>query len=164
MRQHRIATLVATVIVLSLGIFAPSHAERDEEAKNKDIRHLMEVSGDVRAMRQTMIAMVDQLRPVLTDLPDEYWDEFKAAIMTDELPELMVPVYARHFTHDQILQLIEFYESPLGRLVVEKQPLIQLDAMGVGQNWGSKKAVAIMERLKEQGAVTETPDEESPEQ
>ena len=135
----------------------PDYALADSEGEDTDIRRLMQVSGDIQAMQQAMIAMADQLRQLTPELPDEFFDELKVAVLSDELFEMLVPVYARHFTHDEILQIIEFYEGPVGKKLVQRLPLIQQDAMGVGQRWAQKKGLEITESLRERGLLPSEP-------
>jgi len=43
--------------------------------------------------------------------------------------EEMVNIYDKHFTHEEIKDLIQFYESPTGKKLLEKNPEISKDLM-----------------------------------
>jgi hypothetical protein len=109
-------------------------------------------------MRQSLLSSLDGVRSLARELPDAFFDEMKAAAMSGELVELMIPVYERHFTHDEIRELIKIYESPIGQALVRKQPLLMQDAMSVGETWGKRKAEEIVRLLQERGV--EFPGEE----
>jgi hypothetical protein len=51
--------------------------------------------------------------------------------------DLIVPVYAKHFTHAEIKQLMAFYRTDLGKKVIHKLPVVMAEARDVGQKWGS---------------------------
>lgn len=157
----RLRSVALWLVVCCLGLPAIAQDVPDQASADKDaaIRKLIKVSGQSQAMKQVMLSMIDQMRPVLKDLPDEFFEEFKKAALSEELPELLVAVYDRHFSHEEILQLIDFYQSPIGRAMVERQPLIQQDSMGAGQAWGARKAQEIMARLKERGLIQGSPAE-----
>lgn len=147
------AVKLVVVFALALGAFCSlGFAEVGEDtAKQKDIRALMEASGELNNMRQAMLGMINSMRQTTPDAPAGFWDEFAKAVMTDELPSLLVPVYDRHFTHDQIRELITFWKSPTGRMLAEKQPLLQQDAMSVGEHWGQKVSMEIVSKLMGSG-------------
>ena len=149
--------LAVCALSLSLScLLAPSPVraeDADAESKRADARRLIEVSGTGLAMRQSLLSSLDGVRGLASELPDAFFDEMKAAAMTDELVDLMIPVYERHFTHDEIRELIRVYESPIGKTLVRKQPLLMQDAMGVGEAWGKRKAEEIVRKLQEGGVA-----------
>ena len=67
----------------------------------------------------------------------------------NELIEISIPSYDKHMTHDDIKQLLKFYNSPIGKKLIEKQPLILRDSMIVGQKWGMELNRRIQERIKD---------------
>jgi hypothetical protein len=144
-----LAALIATVAPLAGQEDTPAISPEREAA----ILRLLEVSGQAEMMQQAMVAMIDQMRPALPQLPDEFFTEFKQAALGDEMIDLIVPVMERHYTDEEIAELTRFFESPIGRKLVEKQPVVQQDAMAVGQAWGQRKAVEIVERLQERGVI-----------
>ena len=55
-------------------------------------------------------------------------------INSDESVAGLVNIYASHYTHDDILDLIEFYESPLGKKLLLEGPQIALESAQFGQS------------------------------
>ena len=70
---------------------------------------------------------------------------------SDSMIELVIPIYAKHFSHDEIKQLIAFYQSPIGKRLIEEQPAIAQEAMQVGQAWGQQIGQRIAQKLKDAG-------------
>ena len=64
----------------------------------------------------------------------------------------MVEIYDKHFTHDEIKDLIVFYESPTGKKILEKTPEITKDLMEAMMNdympEFQEKLMKELERLK----------------
>jgi uncharacterized protein len=64
--------------------------------------------------------------------------------------DLIVPVYDRNLTHDDIKELIRFYETPTGRKFVSVLPKITQESMAVGEKWGRDLAMRVMTKLQAQ--------------
>ena len=72
------------------------------------------------------------------------------ATMTEMVPlveERSVAIYAERFTLDELRQLIAFYRSPVGRLVLEKVPLVTSDIMVWLGGEMPKRMAPMMETL-----------------
>ena len=69
-------------------------------------------------------------------------------VHTDELIDLIVPVYDRNLTHDDVKELIRFYQSPTGRKFVSVLPKITQESMVVGEKWGRELAMKVMAKLQ----------------
>jgi hypothetical protein len=53
--------------------------------------------------------------------------------IVNEMLDAMVPLYARHFTADEIKQLAAFYRTPVGQKTMTEMPSLMMEAMQVGQ-------------------------------
>ena len=53
----------------------------------------------------------------------------------------IIPIYAKYFSEDDILQLIAFYETPLGQKMIEVMPQLTMDSM-------QSKVPELQEQLK----------------
>ena len=140
-------TILAGFAVLCVLAFAhPLHAQ-EGNTKEQDIHRLMELTGTVKVAEQLM----DQMMTVLgEDIVDkEFWDSFRAQVDTKELLRLTVPIYDKHFTHEEIKGLIAFYQSPLGAKVIEKMPAVAQESMVVGMEWGQDLAEKALEKMEE---------------
>ncbi len=130
-----------------------SSGDDDAAAKQRDIRRLLDLTGSGKLGVRVAGQMIDQFRTLHPNVPGEFWDEFKKEIKPDELNELVVPIYEKHFNHDDILELIRFYQSPVGQKLTTALPQITQEAMTAGQQWGQNLARKCQQRLKEKGYV-----------
>ncbi|MBB6001395.1 DUF2059 domain-containing protein [Arcicella rosea] len=70
-------------------------------------------------------------------------------------------MYTKYFTHSEIKELIAYHESPIGKKVIEKQPLILADSMQMGKEFGEKLGKKVYQQmLEEKGEEEETEEEE----
>ena len=143
-----------TAIVLSVVSLNISASSGEVKRDVTEVAHeLLRVTGagelGVRMMRQ----MIDVQRQTLPDVPDKFWQDFMAEVGPDDLNRLVVPVYARHFTVEEMESMIAFYRTPVGQKLVSKLPAITAESMAVGRQWGMELGVRIARKLKENDLV-----------
>lgn len=118
--------------------FTMSAIARD---KITDIKYLLKLVNS----EQVSDAMINSMIPVLKQQASEKIQENSAKekfnslmdTLIIEMKELsnklvneeLVNIYAKHFTHEEIKDLITFYESPIGRKILEKSLEITKELM-----------------------------------
>lgn len=153
---------------------APSAAAQSEAftsgsavdaAKEADIRQLLEVNGTKSLVRQAMDGMMASLSDLLrTNLKEtcgqtSNCDQF-AQLVVDQLKtdidasigkliDVEVPIYASHFSKEDIEALIQFYQTPLGQRLVMSLPEITKESQTAGEQLGQDLGEnAVREVLK----------------
>ncbi len=134
----RRAVTMALAALLALG----ASAEELTEAKRLDILKLQQLSGSKRIGQQATLRMIErmleQLRRNQPSLPDRAIQAVRQELekFVEEkffadggIVDQQAPIYDEHFTHDEILELIAFYESPIGRKLAQEQPAISVKLM-----------------------------------
>jgi hypothetical protein len=91
------------------------------------------------------------IKPMYPAVPEAVWADMRAEMRMDEFTGLIVPIYMKHLTDEDVRGMITFYESPLGRKLVQVQPLIIRDSMAAGRQWGEAAAGRVIRRLQEKG-------------
>ncbi|MCA9720150.1 MAG: DUF2059 domain-containing protein [Myxococcales bacterium] len=119
------------------------HARTEEES----VRRLLAVTGAERLGQQIMDATANQLRAT-PNLPPGFIDAFLKTARTDELVELLVPLYVKHLDQDTVEAAIAFYESPHGRALQGAQPLLLQESMQLGERWGREQAARALQELE----------------
>ena len=148
-------TVLATIGVLCvLGGAAraqsTAHSRPPETQKQKDIRKLLKITGSGELGTQVMGQMIGNMKKAMPQVPDKFWTDFMKEVHTDELVDLIVPVYDRNLTQGDVTELIHFYESPTGKKFVAVLPKITQESMGVGEKWGRDLAMKVMAKLQAQ--------------
>ena len=116
------------------------------------VQKMLSASGSEKTFKASISQMLSMMKQQKSEIPNEFWvtmeDEMKKTSMTD-LVDLLIPVYQKHLTLDDINQLISFYQSPVGKKFAEKTPFITQESMAAGQQWGMKIGQKIVEKIKE---------------
>lgn len=137
--------ILLLLVSFSLKVFA----EESSEDKTKDIRLLLELTGAEENSKQAIQNLINIMKKTAPAISDEYWKNFMKNLKTDVMINLLVPVYDKYFTHEDIKGMIEFYKTPLGKKIVSVQPSLTKDAMEIGQKWGIQISQQIMKDIQE---------------
>jgi len=110
--------------------------------KQKDIYKLISLTNASSLGKELMDALFKGLT-----LDAKFNQIIKEEMMSElnfgELGDLLVPVYDRNFTHEDIKSLIAFYETPIGKKLISVLPSVTKETMVVGQTWGEKMAIRL---------------------
>lgn len=141
----------ALFLVVFLCAAAPIFAERDEDR----VRYLIELSGGADIGVMIFENMMMSFRDTFPDVPGEFWDRMVDVVETDDLMDILVPIYRKHFTAEDVAGLIRFYESPLGRKLIEAQPDMTRESMVAGEEWGRTIAEKVIDMMASDGYYSE---------
>lgn len=160
----------AVLGLFALSCAAPAHAQQSAPApvavsrgpaadapvpaaKAATIRHLLELMGTVKVSQQMMSQMFSSMQTAMPQVPAEFWTKVHAGMKADELIDLIIPIYSKHYTQEELNGLVAFYESPLGQKVTAELPQIAQESMAAGQQWGQQKAQEIIGQLQQEQAA-----------
>jgi hypothetical protein len=115
------------------------------------ILEVLRLTDSAELGRQMMDQMLGSFEGASPGVPEEFWTRLRDELATDDLIELIVPIYARHLTEGELDALIAFYSSDHGRSIVKKMPRVMQESMSAGQEWGADIARQVMERLEASG-------------
>ena len=110
MKTRIIMWVVSLVLIGALNIVADEKSDSAAVSKRADIKRLMEVTDVSNLGIQIMNRLVLTMKKGRSEVP---WDDFMAEFDINEFIEMIIPIYEKHFTHEEIKQLIAFYESPI---------------------------------------------------
>jgi len=127
---------------------ATRQQQQDDAAKQADIRHLLAITGAGALANQSMDEVEKTIRPLLLNslpageyrdkLVDLFFEKFRLKRSGDQLVELIVPVYDKYYSDDEIKQMIQFYQTPLGQKMLSVLPKISAESQEAGQKWGEE--------------------------
>lgn len=154
--KHCIATVAAAASILLVpsaraqGPAATAPSRTTEQAA----RELVEVTGAAKMGSQVLAQMIPALRQAVPDAPADFWAEFSAEVKPDEIMDRVIPIYAKHFSLEELEQLLVFYRSPLGQKVIGEMPAVVSESMTVGQEWGRQIGERAIRKLEERRSKT----------
>lgn len=145
------------IILLSL-LVVPAFAEELTDDKRADIEKLLVMTGAFDIGKQMSEATVEQmtksLRQNRPDIPEQVLnvlpEEVNAVIgeNLDDFKALVIPLYHKHFTAEDIKGMIQFYSSPLGKKTIRVMPHLARESMQLGMQWGRSIAPEVNNRIK----------------
>lgn len=138
-------TLIIVLYTLSSNCFSQTPATKEH------IKTLLEMTGSGKIGVQIMENMIVTFKRSAPTVPSEFWDDFMKDVKAETLIDMIIPVYAKHYTDEDVVQLIAFYKTPLGKKVTEKLPLISQESYVLGAEWGKKLGEQAVKKLTEKG-------------
>lgn len=126
-------------------------------ATNESIKELMELTGSGKLGVQMGNQLIEIFKKNYPDMRSEFWDGFEKEFTSDTFQNMVIPIYKKYYSEDDVKQLIAFYKSPIGKKVTASTPQIMQESMEAGQKWGAAIGAKVYERITEQ-AKTQSED------
>ncbi|MGY1489363.1 DUF2059 domain-containing protein [Methylobacillus pratensis] len=151
--------MLCAMLLFSLHAWAEDEsADALTAEKTADIEELIDITGTMalsrqmsalvtaeygRLVKQANPAVPDELLTTIVPIVDEvleaHAEDFKRAV---------VVLYHRHFSHEEMKQMIAFYKTDLGKKTVRIMPTLIKESMQVGQKWGASLQPEIEQRIR----------------
>ncbi|MFI5072894.1 MAG: DUF2059 domain-containing protein [Terriglobales bacterium] len=119
-----------------------------DPAKEADIRRLLDLMKAGALVTQLMGGMEQNIRPLMTNslppgdyrekLLDLFFAKFHSKMQSSDLLDLVVPIYDKYYSREEIKGLIQFYETPLGQKMVSVTPQVTQESQVAGRQWGQQ--------------------------
>ena len=160
------------VVTLSMSLVATAarsaQAQTGDAQFRSDVERLLQVTGAAalgaqvaNIMSEQMFQGLKQVQPeipdrVLTLLREVLAEEFAGMFSgPSSIQPAVVDLYIKHFTHDDVRMLLDFYGSPVGRKAIQVLPVLTRESAAVGQKWAEAHMPRIMgiaeQRLRAEG-------------
>ncbi len=150
MKTRIIIWVASLALTGAFNVVAEEMPDPAAVSKRADIKRLMEITDVDNLSMQIMNRLILTMKQGRSEAREKFWDDFKAEVNPNDLIEMIIPIYAKHFTHEEIKQLIAFHESPIGKKLIKVQPQIMMESMAAGEEWGKDLAKKIMKKLHEE--------------
>jgi uncharacterized protein len=135
-------------------LFLCTIANAQDDTFTKDIMKLQATNGTQSTYDIVFDQLTMQLKTMHADINDSVWLEVKSEVFVpevDELQKLMVPLYKKYYTHDDVKAIIQFYESPAGKKMAATVTDITMETMQVSQQWAMGAMQKIQNYLVDNG-------------
>ena len=97
---------------------------------------------------ETFNATIDQMGSMMgVTINESDKEEFTKDVM-GSLIDLLVPVYKKHFSEQDLKDAIEMYETPIGKKISEKTPIIAQETMQASMQWGMELSQKMQKYLQ----------------
>lgn len=115
---------IAFVCVAQLGM------AQSQDAFKKDIIEMIKASGSAGQMS---IAKDQILTMISEDKQADFIKEFDATLPA--LYDKMAEVYMKNYTHEDVKEMLKFYNTPIGKKITANSEKITKEAMAASQEW-----------------------------
>lgn len=124
-------------------------------SKNEKIQKMLELSGSGKMGIQVMKTMIASFQNSYSNVSQQFWDDFIQEVKADDIVNLIIPIYDKYYSENDIDLLILFYNSPIGKKTIEMMPVITKESMAAGQIWGAEIGKKVRQQLTEKGYIKE---------
>ena len=108
-------------------------------------------SGEFDILKQELEKKGKTLTPqqekAAREFIDSTFDEVFKVFNVDEMMQMMIPIYQKHFTSDDINAMAAFYSSPTGRKVLQEMPGLMQEVMQSSMEMMKTKMPAISQKI-----------------
>jgi uncharacterized protein len=119
------------------------------QRKQQKVRRLMALTGAEDTGRQMMDMMTSHFSQA-SSIPPGFMEKFREVAEQESIVDLLVPVYMKHFSEEDLDAAITFHESPAGKRFLAAQPRVLQEAKEVGEQWGVQLAEKALRALVEE--------------
>ena len=133
-------------------------AEESSPAEDQDILKLMEIMDVEKSLKVVFPQVIGQLRDAFPDITEDELQRLERQVDARDLIKIAVPIYKKHFSHEEILGMIQFYSSPLGKKVIQEMPPMILEINAAAFEWGKSLGSRVFkQRAVQQSQATTQP-------
>ena len=141
------------VVLLLLATLLPGVAFAQEQAKidpQKEIliKEMLELTGSINLGRQMMARMVEIEKQGKSTEEQKKIDLFASRMDPEELIDEVVLIYDRHFTKQELSEILQFYKSETGMKLLKEMPALLQEGMDMGAKWSRQKAIELQQELE----------------
>jgi hypothetical protein len=161
-RRNAMTKTLMILTVVACVLTAPAAADNIAPAKRADIEKLMRITGPPDVTKQMSNFFIRQMSQAIKasrpDLPAKTYrilgEEINRVIeeqMTAKggFLDMVIPIYARHFSHEDIKGLLKFYQTDLGKKTIKIWPLILQESMTLAQDWSKSLGPLIKNKVNQ---------------
>lgn len=130
-------------IIVTIAVVFVSHLGMAQDVFKQDVIKVLKASGASAQMEMAK----DQ---VMGSIPEakkaDFSKDFDASLPS--LYDKMAKVYMEMYTHDEVKQMLKFYDSPVGKKITEKSSELTKKNMSAAQEWGTELQVIMMKYMQ----------------
>jgi len=140
--------LLFTLILLT----ATLSFSQDKAVYRESFKKMMIANGSEQTFKTVIDQMVNNYKSERPEVKQEIWNELGETfhkVGIEELLDLLLPIYQKHLSLEDINNMTAFYQTPTGKRFAEKTPAITQESMQAGQVWGQKIGAEFAKKIAE---------------
>jgi len=130
-------------LVLTVAFFLVAHFAIAQDAFKADVLKVIQQSGAAGPMQMAKEQIMQNIP--LTKRAD-FSKEFDASLPA--LYDKLAKVYMEAYTHDEVKEMLKFYESPIGKKISSSASEVYKKSTEAGQEWGTDLQSMMMKYMQ----------------
>jgi hypothetical protein len=118
-------------------------AQKIDPEKERLIRQVMSRTKEAEQAQERILQALAGMKLMMPRVAEKYWDKYRQLISIDELRNRLIIVYDKHYTSEELNELLKFYDSPLGKKVSDEVIPILRESMEIAQGLSKRAAQSI---------------------
>lgn len=108
----------------------------------------MELNGGRKSYEISIMEIIDSLKHLVPNYEDDKFTSDNLKDIIDDIYDQIIPIYDKYFTNEEILGIIEFFKTPIGKSYLTKMGSVALESMHVGNKHGELVYNKLIEIFK----------------
>lgn len=121
---------------------APPTSKVDPE-KEKLIRQVLTRTKAAEVAQERILQGLESVKQQMPRVPEKFWEKYRQLISMEELSARLVSVYDKHYTSEDLSELLKFYDSPIGKKVSDETISILRESKDVAQEISKRAAQSV---------------------
>lgn len=130
--------------ILSFVFVMIAHFAMAQDAAFKaDVLKVIKMSGSTAQMESAK-------KQIMAMIPNEKHEQFNKDFEAT-MPgfyDKIAEIYLKEYTHQEVKEMLKFYESPVGKKIAEKAGVLFEQSMLAGQEWGASLQEILMKYME----------------
>lgn len=152
--------MTKTILIILITLFSFQINAQTVDGK---IEKLLELDGTISTIEKIIAQTIEYQKKNNFGISDNYWEALEKKVTKKSLAELkliVTPIYSKNYKEIEIDNLITFYNSETGRLIIEKQPIIMEELNLPLMQWSQNLSSYVIEEVENKGKNESSSDEE----
>jgi len=152
--------MTKTIFIILITFFSIQINAQTVDGK---IEKLLELDGTIGNIEKIITQTIEYQKKSNFGISDNYWEALEKKVSKKSLAELkliVIPIYSKNYTEIEIDNLITFYNSETGKLIIEKQPIIMEELNLPLMQWSQNLGSYIIDEIENKGKNESSSDEE----
>ena len=138
---------------------AAAAAEKIDPAKDAAIRHLLDITDESKMGEKMGNFITGRVREGMSrTLPPDrlqkfmetFTQKYNASAPPGAVTDAQVSIYAKHFSTEDILALVQFYETPVGQRVVKNMPQVSHETEAASRDIDQQAALTVLREMSDE--------------
>lgn len=151
------AARMAALVVAWVFFGQAAHSQQPSAAAIAAARQIVNVTGAMAAYNPLVAGVIEQARLLyLQQNPSLSKDlnEIAVKLRVDlkprfaELTNEVVNEYATNFTEPELKAVLDFYQSPAGKKLIERQPVMVNNSAKYAQEWANRLSEEVIKEIR----------------